>query len=319
MASKRKGVNGGGKGKQRGTRTREIPRNPASTESITAEISGLLENKDFATIEEASAFLSEHLGKRLTAYGRSSPHTPLDKAQDLMYDAWDSGDPQERVAFAELALALSADCADAYSLLADEKAVSPPEAKAYLEEAVLAGRRAVGEHAFDEDVGHFWGILETRPYMRARLRLAQNAMEMGDRPGGIAHMKDMLRLNPGDNQGIRYLLLTTLIEEGDDAGVGELLEAYDDGTASWLYDRALWLFRRENRSAESTAALNDALNSNAYVPAYLTGKKRQPRRPPQLHRGRRWFGSGGVRSWIEGAVGRNSWSAGLASRAAAPP
>jgi hypothetical protein len=30
---------------------------------------------------------------------------------------------------------------------------------------VAAGERSLGPKAFEEDAGHFWGILETRPYM----------------------------------------------------------------------------------------------------------------------------------------------------------
>src|SRR5512144_2686632 len=45
--------------------------------------------------------------------------TPLSKAQDLMYKAFESHDPMERVEFAKKALELCPDCADAYVLLAE--------------------------------------------------------------------------------------------------------------------------------------------------------------------------------------------------------
>ncbi len=71
-----------------------------------------------------------------------------------------------RVDLARQALTISPDCADAYLLLAEEAASSLEEARELLERGVAAGERALGPEPFEEDVGYFWGILETRPYMR---------------------------------------------------------------------------------------------------------------------------------------------------------
>ena len=46
--------------------------------------------------------------------------------------------------------------------------------RAILERAVKAGKLALGPDGFAEYVGHFWGFLETRPYMRARHALAED-------------------------------------------------------------------------------------------------------------------------------------------------
>ncbi|MGA7495151.1 MAG: hypothetical protein WBX00_00315, partial [Isosphaeraceae bacterium] len=126
--------------------------------------------------------------------------TPLSKAQDLMYKAFDSHDPMKRVELAKKALELSPDCADAYVLLA-EQAKRRKEALELFEKGVAAGERALGPEAFREHVGHFWGLIETRPYMRAREGLASLLWTAGRRHEAIGHLQDMLRLNPNDNQG----------------------------------------------------------------------------------------------------------------------
>ena len=41
----------------------------------------------------------------------------------------------------------------------------------------------------------------------------------GDINGAIDHFRDMLRLNPNDNQGIRYLLAGCLLRRGEDAAL----------------------------------------------------------------------------------------------------
>jgi hypothetical protein len=63
---------------------------------------------------------------------------------------------------------MSTECADAYVLLA-EAAQDPQEMRSLYEQGVQAGERVLGPEIFAEEVGHFWGIVETRPYMRARL------------------------------------------------------------------------------------------------------------------------------------------------------
>ena len=79
------------------------------------------------------------------------------------------------------------------------------EARDHYARGVEAGELALGPQAFKEYAGHFWGFLETRPYMRARAGLAGALLKLGDVDGAIDHFRDMLRLNPNDNQGIRYL------------------------------------------------------------------------------------------------------------------
>ena len=108
----------------------------------------------------------------------SREETPLSQAQDLMYEAFESHDPKERVELARKALELSPDCADAYVLLA-EQTKSRKEALELFEKGVAAGERALGPEAFQDDVGHFWGLLETRPYMRAREGLASPSGRWG--------------------------------------------------------------------------------------------------------------------------------------------
>src|SRR5205823_1435905 len=177
------------------------------------------------------------------------------KAQDVMYEAWERTTPRSRIALARKALGISPLCADAYVLLAEEAARSIEEARDYYAKGVEAGELALGPRGFKEYAGHFWGFLETRPYMRARAGLASTLLRLGDVDGALAHYRDMLKLNPNDNQGIRYVLAGCLLRQDNNSALKELLAAYEDGTASWLYTRALMAFRESGDSDEQAAAL----------------------------------------------------------------
>lgn len=78
----------------------------------------------------------------------------------------------KRRALANKALSLDPDCADALVLLA-EQAMHANEAMDLYERAMRAGERKLGEEFFEENRGHFWGIFETRGYMRARFGYAR--------------------------------------------------------------------------------------------------------------------------------------------------
>lgn len=252
--------------------------NPRAMERSLSDITKLLSEQEFDSEEEANAFLQGVLASG----GPPSQlnRTPLEKAQDLIYEAWDSS-RKRGVELARQALAVSEDCADAYVLLAQETAFSIEEAKNLYEQGVKAGERALGPEVFEEDVGHFWGLLKTRPYMRARAGLAQCLWMLGEHQKAIEHYTEMLRLNPNDNQGIRYILVNCLMEEGADVAAGKLLDEYgNEPTASWLYSRALLIFRREGVCPKAKVRLRKALNFNCYVPLYMLGKKRLPRHLP---------------------------------------
>ena len=252
-----------------------------ATEKTMADIHRLLAEHEFADIDEVNRFLAE-----LMAEGGAIPErratSPLEEAQDLMYEAWDATGTR-RTQLARKALGISPDCADAYVLLAEEKARTMEEARDFFAQGVAAGERALGVDVFEEDAGHFWGIIETRPYMRAREGLAHSLWELGEREAAIGHYKEMLRLNSNDNQGVRYVLLDSLLAMGRDDEAGLLLAEYeDDGSAAWLYNHALWTFRREGNSPESLRRLQVALKDNRHVPAYLLGRKRLPSHLPDM-------------------------------------
>lgn len=204
-------------------------------EQSLADVGRLLSEQEFGSIDEINAFLQSALasGQPLSKPGR----TPLEQAQDLMFKAWDATGAK-RVKLARQALSISVDCADAYVLLAEETAKTIQEAKRLYEQAVEAGERALGPEAFDEAVGHFWGILETRPYMRARSGLAWCLSQMGETQQAIAHYTDLLRLNPGDNQGNRYLLADLLLAIGDDEALKALLAEYEEDARPHGFTRA---------------------------------------------------------------------------------
>ncbi|MBX9942912.1 MAG: hypothetical protein K2Y40_02425 [Reyranella sp.] len=209
----------------------------------------------------------------------------LYEAQDIAWDAWDAPDRPRRIALAKKALKVSPLCADAYAILAGEAKAGSDEQLELWRRGVAVGEEALGSKLFEEMAGHFWGILETRPYMRSRVGLAvalwqRGARDEAARNEAIGHLQAVLALNPNDNQGARYLL-------------------------------AGWLAQME-RGDELEALLADAVEINRHVRAYLCGDRKVPRRKPPYYspgaaseamvyiedHAAAWHGTAGALDWV---------------------
>jgi tetratricopeptide (TPR) repeat protein len=244
------------------------------TEKLTSDLSKLLKQEKFTSEKDLEDCLNKIVKKGRVP--RPSSKNTLHMAQDIIYDAWESGDRKERIKLAYKALSISSDCADAYVILAEEEAKTVEQAKEFYQKGVEAGKRALGKEKFKDYKGHFWGIIATRPYMRARAGLAQCLWELGQYDEAIKHYREMLRLNPNDNQGIRYVLAACLADLQKFDELEKLLNSrgykYDCGP-NWLYAKALLKFVRNGDTAESELELKQALKANPYVPEYLARKR----------------------------------------------
>jgi tetratricopeptide (TPR) repeat protein len=226
-----------------------------------------MESREFGSMEEANAALAEHFGGRSIDDMPSTVRTPAERAQELAYQAYD-WIGRRRVVLAKQALALWPDCAEAYVILA-EHAPTPERALPLYEDAVAAGRRALGAD-FERFAGALWQHVEARPYMRARLGLAETLQDLGRPDEAIAQMQDLLRLNTFDNQGVRYLLLPMLLERGRRDEAGAVFEAYpDDIGATFAYCAALMEFQEAGDTELARVAIEEAIERNRFVPQFL--------------------------------------------------
>jgi tetratricopeptide (TPR) repeat protein len=203
---------------------------------------------------------------------RTGPRSAVEQAQDLAYEAM-SAQGRRCVQLARRALAISRDCPDAWSALAG-RARDLGRAIDLFREAVAAGERALGPDIFEREAGHFWSLIETRPYMRARLGLAECLDASGGADEAIAHYGDLLRLNPDDNQAVRQPYLLCLLDAGRDDDAEVLIDRFkDDERPDWYFSAALVAFRREGDSTDARERLDVALRSNRHVAAFLTGER----------------------------------------------
>jgi hypothetical protein len=126
-----------------------------SAEKAMADLRRLMDEQEFSSIEEANQFLEDLLaggGGMLPSLG---PETDVERAQDVMYQAWGAKSRKKRIDLAKYALEISPDCADAYVLLAQETGKNSYDSARLYEQGVQAGERALLE-SYEDDGAATW-------------------------------------------------------------------------------------------------------------------------------------------------------------------
>jgi tetratricopeptide (TPR) repeat protein len=246
---------------------------------MMADLQRAIAERGLKDPDELNAFIAESGGKVVP---REPDTSPAGRAQARFYEALNARG-RLRLKLAREALAIHADCADAWVLLAEEMPDLARRTELYAQ-ALVAAERTLGSQPFAEQVGHFWGVIETRPYMRARFGHAECLWSAGRHDEALGHLQELLRLDPGDHQGVRDVLLPRLLERGRDDEAAQVLAAYEADPSSVLgYGRALLEFRHSGDGEAAQAKLAIAVRGNPYVTKYLTGTARLPDQFPDRY------------------------------------
>ena len=205
------------------------------------------------------------------------------EAQELAFEAQEAETEAQARKLAKRALAKDPDCVDALAVLAGIESDSPRKMIEGLKKAVAAGERSLGAAFIKKNKGHFWGLIETRPYMRALEQLAALLRAEGLNLEAIKHYEKMLKLNANDNQGVRDPLLGLYLATGNLEGARKLLKDYEeDSSANFAWGRVLERFLSADL-AGAAAALKTARKENRFVELYLSGQKGLPKQMPGMY------------------------------------
>lgn len=204
------------------------------------------------------------------------------KAQDIVYDAWDSDSSAQRKRLAKKALELDPNCVDAYCILATEY-TSYKKKNEYYKKGIEVFRKKYGEKYFSENSGYFWGILETRPFMRLSAGYGQLLWDNEKKDEAIQIYEELLQLNPNDNQGLRYTLINWLIDQNQlDKGT-ELLKQYREETAFMLFSDLLLSIKKQESDTKILKKYIKAKKANPYIVKYLLHKSELPEYLPDYY------------------------------------
>jgi len=248
------------------------------TEKDLAKLMEEIKKQGFETTDEINDFLKNMQGQSLNDLPVRTDKKG--RSQDLVYKAYEQSVTKGKK-LVKQALELDPNNADAYNYLASiEKDID--KAILMFKKAIKAGEKTLGKKFLKEEKGYFWGMLETRPYMRAKAGLADCLYAKKEVDKAIEIYEEMLELNPNDNQGIRYLLSTLLLGKNDLTKFKLFIEnSEEEDCAVWNYNNALCHFKKYRQTAKSDKELLKAYKSNEYVIDYMLGIKKMPDEQPQ--------------------------------------
>ncbi len=261
---------------------------PFASERSMREIQALMEGRKFNSADEINARLAE-----LTEGGRISEMAntwkqddPKWRAQELAYDALETDDIKEALWLVSEALKLDPDCTDANRLMVALLPVEPGNRVRLMREVVEKAERNLGKSFFEENTGHFWGTIATRPYMRAKQHLGELLAGAGEREEAAGIFERMLELNPNDNQGMRYPLVGLYLFANQPAAAASVMARYPDeerimGSFAWGRVMERWL---SGELVEAEAALERARKVNPFVEKYILGTRKAPDQAPEYYR-----------------------------------
>lgn len=256
------------------------------TEKMMQAMTKLLEGKDFKNENEMDEYLQKmSAGKTIDEIIEiaGGDNDPVLSAQELAYQAVETENPLEAKRLASEALALNPNCIDALITMANIDSNTTEELLYNIKAIVEKAEDNFGEEYFNENMGHFWGLIETRPYMRALAVLSCSYFMCDKIVDAIRCAERMLQLNPNDNQGIRNSLMNYYLMLDEVEKFRRLDREYnpDDGNdgdfavPNWC--RVLERFV-SNDIDGAKRVLKNARAKNRFVELYLTGKKKTPNR-----------------------------------------
>jgi len=158
------------------------------------------------------------------------------------------------------------------------------EARVLWEKAVAMARKAYSEEFVEGKDILPWLMLDNRPFLRCLHGLGCSCRNGGRIKESNKIFLEMLRFNPGDNQGIRALAIQSLFALGKPLKVLEICERYpQDCMAETLYGRVLAFYQLgdEEKAGENLTIAVELLPKVAS--AIIKKTMKQPRKMDQVY------------------------------------
>ena len=203
------------------------------------------------------------------------PLTPVtnraaDDTLDEGMEHWWAGDRRGAAKLFRRALELDPQHADAHNHLGiiSLEARKLKAAEQHFRAAIDGGQR----HLRRDGAKAYWGFNENRPYLRGLANLALVLAEQRKWAEALAIHKQMLKLNPNDNQGVRYLIGPECLRVGDDQGAIKVFQKCIHEEVGCAFGLALATLRTHGSSAKIGEGLITGFAANRYVAPMLLGE-----------------------------------------------
>lgn len=220
--------------------------------------------------KEANQLLQEFI-KNYNEGNIEYEETPLDKANEILEKAHNAKSKKQALKLAKQAFEESDECFDAIIFQSNLEEDSLLRDK-ILEDGLAYEKKRLEKNDFfkEDNIGHFFGIFETRPYIRGLYNKAHNLAEDGKIKKAIDVCKEILRLNKNDNTGTRYLLAALYAYIEDEEELKSLYKRYTEENLEMLIPFFALYYKQENYK-KAKEYLNRINKANIYFVEFYKG------------------------------------------------
>jgi tetratricopeptide (TPR) repeat protein len=239
-----------------------------------------------ARIRPSLIALRDSIGRLLPHEHRPAPLTPaketnvihptpdMNSAADHTFEEgmeeWWAGDRRRAVKSFRRVLQLDPRHADAHNHLGivSLEARKLKMAEGHFRAAIDGGQR----HLERDGAEVAWGFIQNRPYLRGLANLALVLAEQKKWAEALAIHKQLLKLNPNDNQGVRWLVGVECLRVGDNDGAIDAFQRCLHEEVGCAFGLALAKLRAVGPTADVGEALLTGFAANRYVAPMLLGE-----------------------------------------------
>ncbi len=230
----------------------------------------LKEIKEIKTKEEFLKFIEKHNLdlEQLSNYTNKN----MEEACKLLDKAINSKDNKKALEYAKEAYKTEERCLDA-AILISELTDSLKEKNDIIENAINREKEHLTKDGYfeKENIGIFYGLMETRPYIRAltykaRLLIANNKITLA-----IKQCEEILRLNNSDNMGVRYLLSAIYAYIEDEKQLLKLLKKYPENSFANIFPQFYIYYKLED-DKKTKKYLDLLVEQNPYFIEMIKGQ-----------------------------------------------
>lgn len=171
---------------------------------------------------------------------------------------------KEALKYAKKALELEPDNLDAAAMVIELSCTSSEKLSEKYKNLIDEAEEKLKEQGYfeDDNIGNFWLILETRPYMRLLEKYASHFVECGQMRLAISVYEKMLKLCTNDNIGVRYTLMHLYTFLEDEQSALELYEKYPEESTQFLLPLSILYYklgdlRKSNQYLKKLIAVNE--------------------------------------------------------------
>lgn len=237
------------------------------SDKLLTDLERLLKTQQFKDEMEIHRFLESLAGQTIPEIEPEALSNE-ERAEDLVIEASEMETNKAVIKVFE-ALDLDSDCIPAYELLGMLQ-YHPQLAIPFFAYGIELGRKKF-EASIQVNRGHFWGIHETRPFIRCLYHCANSHFALGCLSKAQVLFEEILELNQNDNLGVRFPYGLLLIAAKQYEEFRKLDKKFkEDQSAQAAFNRVFYSFCEKGQCDDSMMLLQKAKKENKHISRLLS-------------------------------------------------